>query len=415
MEMTPAQAAAVARFSNQRVAALFMEMGTGKTFTALNLANFHADKYDLVLWLAPVSTIENARREINDRGGFKKPVIYRGYESIAMSSKIYLNLSRELEGKRIFLICDESLYLKNGESKRWQRSNEIRKRFADFCILLNGTPMTRDEMDIYWQMRFLSPKILNMTEAEYRSTLFTKIKYDGRQAYYKRCQKNIPWLKSRIAPYVYECDLSISATVDERAEEYRLSNYIKEQYDEVKQELLDAIKRSSNDEIVMGYLVKLKCLVASDRMKNDAIAEHASNRKVVVFTEHREEQERIVSQIKNGALVINGDTPLVERDKIIQEWSASSNKPLVIMTKCGGFGLNLQTASEVVFASLPWDYASYMQALHRVYRIGQQSSVVTVTRCTQRIGISRMIEDCLWKKTSLAEYVKSVDWKNMNL
>lgn len=50
-ELTPYQREALARFSHQKACALFMEMGTGKTRTAVELANYHAARYDAVLWL----------------------------------------------------------------------------------------------------------------------------------------------------------------------------------------------------------------------------------------------------------------------------------------------------------------------------------------------------------------------------
>lgn len=411
--LTIQQQTAVEKFAKQRVAALFMEMGTGKTLTAMTLANMHADRYDCVLWLAPVSTLKNAKDEIAKQGGFKKPVGFVGYESIAASDRIYLELLERLKGKRIFMICDESLFLKNGATKRWQRVKELRDKFADFCILLNGTPMSRDEMDIYWQMEILSPKIFGMTEAQYRSTLFTKVTIKragkGKKCFYRRCQVNIPWLKSKIAPYVYECDLRLPVALEEEQETFRVTDNTECEYDFLKKALLDAIS-DFDDYQIMATLSKMKHLVASDRWKNDEIAKKISGRRVIVFCEYRNELDRIVSKTVNGAYSIDGDTPMAERDEIIANWK-KGDKPLVIMTGCGSFGHNLQEADVVIFASLPWDYATYNQALHRVYRLGQTAKKVKVVQCISRIGIARMVEECLWKKMTLAEYVKNTDWR----
>lgn len=413
MKLTPQQEFAVEKFKKQRVAALFMEMGTGKTLTALTLANLHADRYDFLLWLAPVSTLANAEEEILKHGGAIKPIIFKGYESIASSSRIYLELLRKLKDKRVFMVCDESLFLKNGYTKRWGRTKAIRDDFAEFCILLNGTPMSRDEMDIYWQMELLSPLIFNMNEATYRSTLFTKItvKKVGRSkhTFYKRCQINLPWLKSKIAPYVYECDLSLPVVVDEKQELYRVTDYTRVLYEEHKKNLIKAIKNYDENGI-MGELSMMKHLVASDRLKNDAIAKYISGKRLIVFCEYRAELERISSQTVNGAYTIDGDTPMDERHEIIRNWK-KGDKPLVMMTRCGSFGLNMQEADTVIFASLPWDYAVYTQAIHRVYRLGQVSKKVKVIHCMQRIGIMRMVEECLWKKTTLAQFVKEINWK----
>lgn len=413
MKLTPQQEFAVNKFSKQKVAALFMEMGTGKTLTAMTLANMHADKVDCIVWMAPLSTIQNTKTEIDKQGGLKSPTLFVGYETIAQSDRQYLKLLDRLKGKRIFLVCDESLFLKNGETKRWNRVNHIRSEFAEFCILLNGTPMSRDEMDIYWQMRLLSPLVFKMTENEYRSVLFTKVilKKPGQnqKIFFKRCQTNIAWLKAKLAPYVYECDLRLPVALNETQTYLSLSPATAAEYQEAKQRLLSAIK-DYNEIVIMGCLSAMKHLVSADIEKNAHIASLVNGTNTLVFCEYREEQAQIVDALKGNAYVINGDTPISERDEIIRNW-ASDQRPLVTMTACSSFGLNLQASNRVVFASLPWDYATYTQALHRVYRTGQKSSTIEINQILQKCGIANMVEECLWKKTTLAEYVKTIDWR----
>lgn len=65
-ELTDKQKAALERFKKLRVGALFMRQGTGKTRVALELVNYN--KPDYLLYIAPVSTIENARAEIEKWG-----------------------------------------------------------------------------------------------------------------------------------------------------------------------------------------------------------------------------------------------------------------------------------------------------------------------------------------------------------
>ena len=414
MILTEQQQLAVEKLGRNKVGALFMEMGTGKTMTAVALANSHAKRYDLILWLAPVSTLKNAEREITKDGGTTKPIRFVGYESIASSDRIYLNLLRELEGKRVFLICDESLYLKNGDSKRHQRVKNIRNQFAEFTLLLNGTPMSRDEMDIFFQMDLLSPLILGLNERDFKNIMFTEVKFKKKgqkeQTFYKRCQKNLPWLKSAIAPYVYECDLSLDVVCEESEEVVRVSQYTRNIYEEEKSRLLDAIK-NHEDMVIMGQLSKMRRIVACDRQKNTAIANMVAGKRSIVFCQFRDELDQIVHDTKNGAYAIDGDTPIPDRDEILDNWR-KGDKPLVIMAQCGSFGLNLQDSDLVVFASLPWDYAEYSQALHRIYRLGQKSKKIRVIRFKQRIGISNIVEQCLWTKLTLAEFVKQMDWTN---
>ena len=70
------------------------------------------------------------------------------------------------------VIVDESLKVKNAEAKRTRRILEVGKR-AEWKLVLNGTPVSRNLLDMWPQMEFLSPKILGMSLTEYKNT-FTK-------------------------------------------------------------------------------------------------------------------------------------------------------------------------------------------------------------------------------------------------
>lgn len=412
-ELTPYQQEALRRFSHQKACALFMEMGTGKTRTAVELANLHAERYDIVLWLAPVSTLTNAKDDVAKWGGFRKPALYYGYESIAASDRIYGELRDEVAGKRLFIICDESLYLKNGESKRWRRTNELRHEFGEFVVLLNGTPMSRSEMDIYWQMGLLSHKVFGMDERQFQSIMFRYVKLPDRSAFFARDPKNLPWLKSKIEPYIYECSLELPARLNEDDVHIRFDAETEVEYSKMASDFKAAAKAGelSQDEL-LGYLTKLKLIAGKNKYKNSKIAKAVQDRRAVVFCEFRDELAEIARHIKNGCFEITGDTPRKERDEQIAMWK-NARKPLLIMTGCGAFGLNMQESNEVYFASLPWDYASYNQALHRCYRLGQAKDEVNVHRYITRCGISQMVADCLFKKETLAKYVRSMDWRKM--
>src|SRR5690606_6788843 len=55
---------AVAKLLPSRVGALFMDMGTGKTRTAIEFVRIRQNKIDRVVWFCPVSLKETIRAEI---------------------------------------------------------------------------------------------------------------------------------------------------------------------------------------------------------------------------------------------------------------------------------------------------------------------------------------------------------------
>lgn len=186
-ELTDKQKAALERFKKLKVGALFMRQGTGKTRVALELVNYNSPDY--MLYIAPVSTIENARTEI-EKWGCCCPYDIIGYETIASSNKKYVDIHDKVEklkkdGKRTFIIADESIFIKNGKSKRTFRAKELR-RFFDYALILNGTPLTRNEWDLFNQMDFLSNKILNMNYREFIKMFF--VEHEHKDAYRKKVE-----------------------------------------------------------------------------------------------------------------------------------------------------------------------------------------------------------------------------------
>lgn len=405
------QLEAIGKFNQMKVGALFMAMGTGKTRTALELCRINQRNVDLVLWLAPKSTIANLQAELVQCEPLEVPLETYGYETIASSDKQYLRLLDHLNGKRIFLVCDESLYLKNGETKRWRRTNHIRQQFAEFVLILNGTPVTRDEMDIYWQMNLLSPQIIGLSENQFRNTMFTKhIDTLNHRVWWKSCDKNVAWLKSRISPYIFECDLKIDTGIWHDECLVPLSADASQAYADAKRRLLKNIA-DENDTKIMAELSKMKMLVACDEDKNKMVAQYAKNvsQPTLIFCCYLDEMNKIKKHLPES-LIINGATSADERAKIIAEWN-NGNRPLIMTYGVGAVGLNLQHSSQVILASLPWDYATYSQAIHRVYRRGQTAKKVNVEKFRSRAGICNLVDECIWRKTTLAELIKTVDWR----
>jgi len=62
--LLPHQVAAVDKIRPTRVGGLFMDMGTGKSRTAIELAKIRARKIDKVIWFCPVSLKDTVKHEI---------------------------------------------------------------------------------------------------------------------------------------------------------------------------------------------------------------------------------------------------------------------------------------------------------------------------------------------------------------
>jgi len=172
------QIKAIDKLNSVKCGALFMEAGTGKTRSALELIK-NTDT-DYILWFTPFQTKENLQIEINKWGGLDCDIV--GIESVQNSDRIYLELSQKCEqAKKTFIVCDESLKIKNADAKRTNRLFELAK-LSEYRLILNGTPLSRNLLDLWSQIQFLSPKILNMDIAEFKNTFceYIQITYHSR-------------------------------------------------------------------------------------------------------------------------------------------------------------------------------------------------------------------------------------------
>src|SRR5690554_2863453 len=192
-----------------------MEMGTGKTRVAIELVDYN--NCDLLIYVAPFSTLDNIEFELK-KWELKTPYILIGYETISMSDRKYLELLSEIEGKKCFIIADESIFIKNEETKRFNRLCHIRSK-CEYALILNGTPITKNEWDLYNQMYFLSPMIINMSRNQFLNTFFKKItfkrKHERERTFYKLSEINAQTLYKIIEPYIFEAELEFTNKEDE--------------------------------------------------------------------------------------------------------------------------------------------------------------------------------------------------------
>lgn len=413
-KLTNSQLQAFNKFSKLKVGALFMEMGTGKTITAIELINYNINRIDLILWLTPCSTINNLKQEIEKWGGFNKELIIFGWETLSQSTKKYLELLDKIKEKKIFIVADESIFIKNGDTKRYQRLMYLSKN-SEYRLILNGTPLTKNEWDLYYQMNFLSEKIIGMSEREFLNTFFKKITYKKRdmkreKTFYKLSENNMEYLNKLIEPYIFKVSLDFEK---QETENYNLVSPEPETLKElnyfIKQEIKDILELNDKNKMFC-LLTKLNYKSSIDENKINEVVKYINNKRILCFCSFVDEVKKISKKI--DCFVITGETKNKERDEIINEFK-NNNKPLILTFGCGSYGLNLQFCNEVVFSSLTFDYSKILQSKARIKRIGQNENI-KYSYFIVDTKINRLIFNNIDNKKELEnemfKYLK--EWKN---
>lgn len=390
------QEKAFEKLSRLKVGALFMEMGTGKTKVALDLIASKAHKVGYILWICPFSIkneIEAERRKWHE----ELTIDIVGCESIGASDKEYLRLLRAVETHKTFIVVDESLKIKNKEAKRTGRILKLGE-FAEYRLILNGTPLSKNVLDLWTQMQFLSPKILKMSYNEFKNT-YCEYYVRGRLKGFVKKQYNVEHLISIIQPYIFDSELELGKQKHYTDYSYSLPNA--EEYEELKEMYLQA---PIFDFMAISQVLQAHYCGSSEKARIIEELTSEINDRVIVFV-------KFLKSIPDGAAAITGDMNTAARAAVIDDFRKGKTKVLYITYGCGSFGLNLQFCRNIIFADHTFDYAQRIQAEARIFRIGQENDA-NYYNLWCNCGLERMIRGSLEKKTRLLDEVKREIDKN---
>lgn len=390
------QQAAFEKLSKLKVGALFLEMGTGKTKVALDLIASKAHKVDYILWICPCSLKTEIERERQKwQPNLTLDVV--GCESIGSSDRIYLQTLEKMQDKQCFMVVDESLKIKNRETKRTERILKLGEK-AEYKLILNGTPVSKNVLDLWTQMQFLSPKILNMSYTQFKNT-YCEYYVRGNLKGRVKKQYNTAHLVSLIQPYIVECKLDIKATKQYHDIKYCMNADEREEYESIKGDYIDRLMSEMRDIDFFAFSQMLQSHYCKAEQKAKLLEKtiNGIDDKVIVFVKY-------LKSIPDKALKVTGDMNAKQRAKAIQLFR-DSEKVLYITYGCGAYGLNLQFCKNIIFAEHSFDYAQREQAEARIYRMSQEYDC-TYYNLWCDVGLEMLIQNSLNKKSNLLDEVK---------
>jgi SNF2 family DNA or RNA helicase len=378
---------AISKLQKLKVGALFMEPGTGKTRSAFEIIkSIPGNPY--ILWLTPFLTKQNLQAELTKWGGLDCEIV--GIETISSSDRTYLQLFRKLEvAWNSVVIVDESLKIKNWDAKRTRRIIELGK-IAEYRLVLNGTPISRNLVDAWAQFEFLSPKILNMGQAEYKNTFceYTRItkRFGGNKTYTKEYinkYHNVDYLYSLIQPYVFECDLSLEIGKQYIDIDFKIEAAIMKEYQMLKEKYLDNEKlQMMNNNFFLELTMKMQHLYTNAEEKFeilDRFLKENNPQKILIYRKYLDAEEAIKKRYPNIR---------------------------VLSIQSEAFGLNLQAYDTIIMWDKVWDYALVKQMEHRIWRTGQ-TNVCRFINLNGNVGLEQLIINNINKKQNLLDYFKT--------
>lgn len=376
------------------------EMGLGKTLQVISL--FAARPLAGVphLVVCPASVVPVWREEIarffpslkvdvlktgNDFSENKDAVIW-------LASYTQLRKHRSLlEGTEFgYAVLDEGQFIKNPDAKVTQTCFAVRARHR---LVLTGTPLENRQLDLWSIFRFLLPGLLGSRSA-FESSLGT-----DRPGTLDRLRAQLaPFIlrrtKGEVAtelPPKVEMDLLCPLTDVQRAEYARIcSEGLQRLGDDVGAAmreksfgflaLLTRLRQACCDPDMLPWLKAPLSDSGKINLLVDKLAEIVSSgHKVVIFSQFVMLLERV-----REALAANfPDLPRYEltgmtldRQKPVQSFQTAEGAAVMLVSlKAAGTGITLHAADYVFLLDPWWNPAVEMQAVDRVHRIGQRSTV----------------------------------------
>lgn len=113
----------------------------------------------------------------------------------------------------------------------------------------------------------------------------------------------------------------------------------------------------------------------SDSRKPAFIVDQVTNlykdESVIIWCHYNAEQEALAGLMPDAGN-ITGETPIEERERIVDAFKAGTIRVLITKPRILGFGLNLQIATRHIFSGLQDSYEEFYQAVKRSNRYGSK-------------------------------------------
>lgn len=431
-ELYDYQRQAVDKLSHVKVGALYMEMGTGKTRTALELINLRliTGKIEKVLWLCPYSVQRDLPELLSEHcEGFMDICRICGIESLSSSYRLKAELLEYVMSAHTYLIVDESLLVKNPFAYRTCNVMEISQK-CTYKLILNGTAISRNEADLFAQWYILDWRILGYKS--YYSFSANHLEMDADHPGRVKRVLNVEYLTRKIAPYTFECRkedvLKLPDKIYHKAP-FRMTDEQDEHYAEISDILLlqvnelrpETIYRTFGalQAIASGFFVKLNesethgsLLRMYEPLDNPRIRallnvlKKIGDEQAVIYCKYTQEIEDIIEVLGDSALPFYGDISQKERQKNKQIFKCGAVQYLVANKSCAKFGLNLQFCHNEIFYNNDWDWSTRVQAEDRLHRPGQKKDV-QIWDIYASGTIDQSILSCLSRKERLADLFRN--------
>ena len=449
--------------------AWFMEMGTGKTKVCIdNIAMLYdRGKIDRAIVIAPNGIKRNWRNELSihmaDHVEYRVAVwsaspkkkekeeldqlsVISEQLSVLIMNIEALSTPRGVDFARsfifsgsCFMVVDESTTIKNHSARRTKNIMKI-ANLAKYRRIMTGSPVTKSPLDLYSQIQFLGPWVLeqsNYYAFRARYAIIQQRSVGSHSFQHVMGYQRLDELTAILREFSTRILKSECLDLPDKLYTKRTVAMTPEQlkaYVEMKRAAITFFEDNPMTAAsVLTQMIRLHQItcghVKTDDgevrpLKNNRIKEllqvlAETDGKVIIWAVYRHDIQTIEKEIANeyGKETVAsyyGDTKDANRQSIVDDFMdvSSDLRFFIGNPKTGGYGLTLTSSHTVVYYSNDYSLEVRLQSEDRAHRIGQTSKVTYVDLMADHT-IDEKIVKSLNAKIDLASQVMGEDPKKI--
>lgn len=400
------------------------EMGLGKTLQIITLITKHISPDNHFLIVAPVTLLENWRREFSKFAPSVKVLVHHGssrtgfYKNFLSYDVVVISYGTAVSDHAILnmlkwklVVLDEAQNIKNPGASR---SKAVKKINREIGIAVTGTPFENHMTDLWSLMDYVAPGVLGSL-----SEFSSQYSDDSESA------KKIEQILSPIMVRRRVAD--VAKDLPERVDIPEVLLMDAQESLMYEDERLRIVEELGEKAATLATLQKLRMycthpsLIQEEKnfidpdkysMKYRRMCEIlseiiAKKEKVILFTSYTGMFNILLSDIPSRFHIpvysINGATPVEDRQPTVDTFSAVKGSALLVLNpRAAGTGLNITAANYVIHYNLEWNPALEDQASARAYRRGQTKTVF-VYRLFYANTVEQVVNDRIELKRDLSD------------
>ena len=433
------------------------EMGCGKTLTAISVigAGYQMGRIKKVLIVAPTSVCAVWPKEFAEYADFRymvktllgtKPQRLKAlddleafpFQSLKVAVINYESTWRDeiferlLEFDADLIIADESQRIKTHDASQSKAMHQLGDQ-ARYKMILSGTPVQNEAIDIFSQYRFLDPTIFGMNFYSFRGRYAVMGGFNRKQIVQYR---DLDGLIKKEHSIAYRVTKEEALDLPQQTFENRyitLSTKARNLYDRLRRDSFAELDGGGKitATTVLTKLLRLQQFTGGFLVEDDAerpqLVSHGKldaladilqdyvvegKKKLVIFARFIPEVMEIIKLTdatlkKHGmtSVAIYGDIKKELRGDIVKQFQ-DDPKTMVFVGQIdtAGTGITLTAADTCVYYSVNFNYATYSQSLARIHRIGQYHPCTYIHLVAENTVDSTILAS-LGKKEDLAKTV----------